>query len=91
MTVLDREAISAIALAVIRKKEGDPGIVEETQFWRDLRIDRISRRGYFPGIKDKVKGAGARLKKITAADFEDAVDVKAIVDMVFENVAPANG
>jgi hypothetical protein len=73
-------------LEVIRNKEKQPNISESTRFWDDLRVDRQARRGYFRPIKIEVAAAGCALNKVNPQDFEDAKDVKTIVDAVWADV-----
>jgi hypothetical protein len=81
-----RSDVSKLVLAVIRKIENDPNISENTRFWEDLRVDHEARRSYFRPIQTKVKAAGCNLSKVSPQDFEDAMDVKRIVDVVWAGV-----
>lgn len=83
---LTRSDVSKLVLKVIRKMENDPNISEGTRFWEDLRVDPEARRGYFRPIKTKVKAAGCTLSKVRPQDFEDAKDVKEIVDIVWADI-----
>lgn len=83
---LTRSDVSSLVLEVIRKRENDPNISEGTRFWEDLRIDAKARRGYFRPIKTKVEAAGCTLSKASPQDFENAKNVKEIVDAVWKDV-----
>jgi hypothetical protein len=83
---LTRSDVSSLVLEVIRKRENDPNISEGTRFWEDLRIDAKARRGYFRPIKTKVEAAGCTLSKVSPQDFENAKNVKEIVDAVWKDV-----
>jgi hypothetical protein len=83
---LTRSDVSNLVLEVIRKKENGPNISESTRFWEDLRVDPEARRGYFRPIKTKVEAAGCTLSKVSPQDFEDAKNVKEIVEAVWADV-----
>lgn len=83
---LTRSGVSNLVLQVIREKERQPNISENTRFWKDLRVGQKARRGYFRPIRKKVEAAGCTLSKVGPQDFENATDVKTIVDAVWADV-----
>lgn len=83
---LTRSDVSKLVLKVIRNTENDQNISESTRFWDDLRVDPIARRGYFGPIKTKVESEGCTLSKVNPQDFENANDVKEIVEAVWADV-----
>ena len=83
---LTRSDVSKLVLEVIRNKEDNQKITESTCFWDDLGLDPEARRGYFRPIKTKIEAAGCTLNKVSPQDFENANDVKEIVDAVWRDV-----
>lgn len=83
---LTRPDVSNLVLEVIRNMENNQNISESTRFWEDLGVDPKARRGYFRPIKTKVEAAGCTLSKVGPQDFENAKDVKEIVDLVWADV-----
>ena len=99
MTALDTSAYGHLVYAeqisparsVVRMLQARTGLTLDltvnTDFDRDLRLDRVARRGYFHGIKRAIEKGGGRLDKITPRDFEDASTIGNLVGIVWKDVA----
>jgi len=84
---LTRSEVSDLVLDVIRKREKEPGVTENTRFHEDLRVDPLTRRGYFRPIKDGIEAHGCVFRRLSPDVFENAADVKGIVDAVWADVS----
>lgn len=91
---LSRRDVSRIVLAVIRRIQRDPTIVEASIFGpQGINADAKFRSTYFSPIKDGIQAMGdCSIVSFSPADCETASSIADIVDAAFDDLSSqANG